>query len=130
MSIEQKKGLKIQKSIIFLELSLHNSYVFGSLIPYEDEKLRIASKSEEQNKVMTAAASVSLIRRFVQFSVTRIRQNQLRLLSSSPASSALLQTPTSESPAPSQPLVAVHMTDNCVRVLFQFFFLYLLCTLI
>lgn len=80
---------------------------------------------------MTAATSVSLIRRLVQFSVNRIRQNQLRLLSSSPASSAVLQNPNSESPSPSQPVVpAVQMTDNCVRVRFFVPLLYLMFILI
>lgn len=122
MSKERRKvcTLKIQKPS-FLELSLISD-IFGLVIAYEDDKLRIASKSEEQKKVMSAATSVSLIRRLVQFSVTRIRQNQLRLLSSSPASSALRQQPNSESPSPSQPAVAaVHMSDNCVRVLFFVF---------
>ncbi|KAI5664752.1 hypothetical protein M9H77_24075 [Catharanthus roseus] len=65
----------------------------------------------------TASTSTSLIRRFAQFTAARIRQNQLRLLSSSQVSSALRQPSTSDSPSPSesQSLVAVHMSDNCVR---------------
>lgn len=56
---------------------------------------------------MSPSSSRSLIRRITPLFVARIRQNQ-RLLSSSP--SALLED---QSPS----LDAIHMTDNCVRVL-------------
>ncbi|XP_027069914.1 iron-sulfur assembly protein IscA-like 2, mitochondrial isoform X1 [Coffea arabica] len=59
----------------------------------------------------------SMIRRLVPFFSTRIRENHLRLLSSTLASSSALheQPPLQSSHSQSQSIVAVHMTDNCVQ---------------
>ncbi|XP_027069552.1 iron-sulfur assembly protein IscA-like 2, mitochondrial [Coffea eugenioides] len=59
-----------------------------------------------------------MIRRLVPFFAARIRENHLRLLGSSSASSSVLHEqppPPQPSHSQSQSIVAVHMTDNCVR---------------
>ncbi|KAL3536115.1 hypothetical protein ACH5RR_004576 [Cinchona calisaya] len=58
-----------------------------------------------------------MIRRLVPFFTTRIRDNHRRLVGSSSASSPALheQSSGSLSSSKSQPVVAVHLTDNCVR---------------
>ncbi|CAI9097737.1 OLC1v1034213C1 [Oldenlandia corymbosa var. corymbosa] len=66
------------------------------------------------------ASSTPMIRRLGTFFSTRIRENHLRRLSSTASSSAALRQPQasdapSPSPSQSESLVAVHMTDNCVR---------------
>ncbi|CAI9100252.1 OLC1v1037205C1 [Oldenlandia corymbosa var. corymbosa] len=66
------------------------------------------------------ASSCSTVRRLASFLSARIRENLLRRLSSTASSSASLvqrQIPEALSSFPSQsePIVAVHMTDNCVR---------------